>query len=153
MQFVNMLASPVFMSCIVSWLSAQFIKTLVSLISGKIRSFKALFESLFWRTGGMPSSHTALVVAVCTTVGFRSGIDSDIFILAFCFMMVTVRDALGVRRSSGIQAQKINEITEHIKNKDGKVINTVKEVTGHKPMEVIMGAFLGLCIGVAFSVL
>ena len=101
----------------------------------------------------MPSSHSALVTTLCTTIGFRSGINSDIFILAFCFFMVTIRDALGVRRSSGIQAHMINEIGDEL-NKQG-VLNykPIKEVQGHKPMEVVIGCILGGVIGVAFSVL
>lgn len=152
-QFQILFTNPVFLSCIFSWLSAQFIKTVVSLISGKIHSIQELFELLFWRTGGMPSSHTSLVVSLVTTIGFRSGVNSDIFILAFCFMMVVIRDALGVRRSSGIQAKKINEIGRSLAEKDKENYVPIKEVQGHKPMEVLVGGLLGLSIGIAFSVL
>ena len=101
----------------------------------------------------MPSSHTSLVVSLVTTIGFRSGVNSDIFILAFCFMMVVIRDALGVRRSSGIQAKKINEIGRSLAEKDKENYVPIKEVQGHKPMEVLVGGLLGLSIGIAFSVL
>ena len=144
--------NPVFLSCIFSWFSAQFIKTIISLFLGKIHSIKHLFELLLWRTGGMPSSHTALVSSLCTTIGFRAGINSDIFILAFCFMMVVIRDALGVRRSSGIQAKRLNELGRKFEEQTGIKFVPVKEVQGHKPIEVVIGAVLGISIGVAFSI-
>ena len=152
-QLHLLFTQPTFIACVFSCLSAQFLKTLIKLFSGKVHSLSELLELLFWRTGSMPSSHSALVTTLCTTIGFRSGINSDIFILAFCFFMVTIRDALGVRRSSGIQAHMINEIGDEL-NKQG-VLNykPIKEVQGHKPMEVVIGCILGGVIGVAFSVL
>ncbi len=149
----ELLTNPVFLSLIFSWFSAQFIKTLISLLTGKIHSISELFNSLIWRTGGMPSSHSALVVSLATSVGYRNGFNSDIFLLALAFAMVTVRDALGVRRSTGIQAHAINEIGEKLALKNLLDFSRIKEVHGHKPFEVIMGCFLGLCIGVAFSAL
>ena len=143
--------NPIFLACLFSWLSAQFLKTIINLIYGRIHSVGELMENLVWRTGGMPSSHTAVVVSVCTTIGFRSGIDSDVFILSFCLMLITVRDALGVRRATGLQAMKINEIGRYLSGKDDIEISSVKEIQGHKPMEVIGGAALGLLIGVLFS--
>ena len=148
----NLLRSPVFISIIFSWLAAQFIKTIIRLCKKDIHSISEFFESLFWSTGGMPSSHTAVVVAVCTTIGFKSGIDSDVFILSFCLMMITIRDALGVRRATGVQAKKINEIGRYLSGKDDIEISSVKEIQGHKPMEVLGGAILGLIIGILFSV-
>ena len=151
-QIHLLFTNPVFLSCIFSWFSAQFIKTVISLFLGKIHSLKQLFELLLWRTGGMPSSHTALVSSLCTTIGFRAGINSDIFILAFCFMMVVIRDALGVRRSSGIQAKRLNELGKNFEEKSGVKFFPVKEVKGHKPIEVVIGAVLGVSIGIAFSI-
>lgn len=148
----NLLKSPVFISIICSWLVAQFIKTIIRLCKKEIHSISEFFESMFWSTGGMPSSHTAVVVAVCTTIGFKSGIDSDVFILAFCLMMITVRDALGVRRAAGIQAMKINEIGRYLSGKDDIEISSVKEIQGHKPLEVIGGGILGLAIGILLSI-
>ena len=66
-------------------------------------------------------------------------------------MLITVRDALGVRRATGLQAMKINEIGRYLSGKDDIEISSVKEIQGHKPMEVIGGAALGLLIGVLFS--
>lgn len=153
-QLQLLLQNPVFIGCVSSWFCAQFIKTLIKLCSGKVHSIEELFELLIWRTGGMPSSHTALVACLSTSIAFRSGLDSDLFILSFCFFMVTIRDAVGVRRSSGNQAKALNEMGSELK-KSGiwEAFKKVKEVQGHTPLEVFVGSLLGFFIGVAFSVL
>jgi len=143
----------VLLACIFSWLSAQLIKTLIKLFSGRVHSIKELFELLFWRTGSMPSSHAALVASLCTTIGFRSGIESDVFILSIGFFLVTIRDAVGVRRANGIQARVINEIGKMLSEKGLMDYKPIKEVQGHTPMEVLIGCLLGFAIGLAFSVL
>lgn len=145
---------PVFLAGVTSWLLAQFIKTIINLIYGKVHSIGELISLLLWKTGGLPSSHSALVASVCTTVGFRNGVTSDLFMLCACFMMVTCRDAMGVRRSSGIQAQKLNELGKELEKK-GLIdkYEPVKEVNGHTPLEVMVGFTLGLFIGLAFSAL
>ena len=66
--------------------------------------------------------------------------------------MITIRDALGVRRSSGIQARKINEIGKTLTDKEILEYKAIKEVNGHTPMEVTIGCFLGFFIGLAYSV-
>ena len=67
-------------------------------------------------------------------------------------MMVVIRDALGVRRSSGIQAKRLNELGRNFEEQTGVKFVPVKEVQGHKPMEVAIGAILGISIGIAFSI-
>lgn len=149
----SLYTNTVFLACIFSWFSAQFIKTILKLCAGKISSLRDLFELLLWRTGGMPSSHSALVCTLCTSIGFRSGINSDIFILSFCFAMVVIRDAVGVRRANGIQARVLNELGTSLSEKGILYFKPIKEVHGHKPSEVFIGCFLGIAIGVAFAVL
>lgn len=152
-QLHALFTNPIFLSCIFSWFVAQFIKALIKLLSGKVRSFTELFALMFWRTGGMPSSHSALVCSLFTSVGFKNGFGSDIFCLSLAFALVVIRDALGVRRSSGLQAKTINRMGEQLKEKDLIHFNPVKEINGHEPHEVIMGCFLGIFIGTAFSIL
>lgn len=101
----------------------------------------------------MPSSHSALVISVTTAIGFHSGVQSDVFVLALCLSMVVIRDAMGVRRSSGIQAKTLNSLGNEISRKTGINYSPVKEIQGHKPVEVVCGALIGFFIGVAFSVL
>lgn len=153
-QFHLFISNPVFLSCLFSWIGAQFLKTAINLIYGRIHSLQSLIEYMFWRTGGMPSSHSALVTSLCTTIGFRHGIHSDMFCFALCFFLVVLRDAFGVRRSSGMQCKKINLLGKELKEK--KVIDeyaSLKEVNGHTPMEVLCGCLVGFFVGLAFSLL
>lgn len=153
-QLKLFLTNPILLSCFFSWLGAQFVKTAINLIYGKVHSFTELLELMFWRTGGMPSSHSALVSSLCTTIGFRNGMHSDIFVLALALFFITIRDSFGVRRASGLQAKKINELGNLLK--DQKTIEdykSIKEVNGHTPMEVICGCIFGFFVGLSFSLL
>ena len=153
-QLMAFLQNPVWLACVFSWLIAQFIKTSISLIYGRIHSLTDLFENLIWKTGGMPSSHSALVTSLCVTIGFRKGIGSDIFIFSLVFFFVVIRDAFGVRRSTGIQAKKINELGSELSRKNIiSAYKVLKEVLGHTPTEVICGCVLGFFVGLSFSLL
>lgn len=152
-QFVLLVHNPVFLAAISSWIISQFLKTIITLFTAKVRSSKELVELLFWRTGGMPSSHSALVASVCTTFGFKYGIGSDLFIFSCCFALVVIRDAVGVRRSSGQQARALNELGARVSAKLKYQFKPVKEIQGHRPMEVLAGILLGFFLGVAFSTL
>lgn len=150
---VELFSNSVFQACVFSWFGAQFLKTVINLFSGRIHSLKTLFEFLLWRTGGFPSSHTALVTTLTTSIAFRSGLSSDVFILSFCFLMVTIRDALGVRRASGMQAKKLNELGSELQERAIISYKPIKEIMGHRPSEVVFGAIFGFFIGLGFAVL
>jgi acid phosphatase family membrane protein YuiD len=138
---------------VTSWFFAQFVKAVIKLVTGKVSSIKELAGILVWRTGGMPSSHSSCVLSVSTSIGFKSGFNSAVFLLSLCFALVVVRDAMGVRRSSGMQARAINEIGAELSERKMLAFKPVKEVQGHRPLEVIVGCFLGFFIGLAFSIL
>jgi len=153
-QQVSLLfANPIFLSAVFSWIISQLIKTVISLISLPIHSIKEFIELVLWKTGGMPSSHSALVSSISTSIGFRNGITSDLFIFSCCFALVVIRDAVGVRRSSGLQAKALNELGQRVSTKIKYQFKPVKEIQGHRPMEVLVGVLLGFFIGVAFSTL
>ena len=153
-QFILFLHNPIFLSCVFSWLGAQFLKAAIKLIYGRIHSIGELIEVMVWRTGGMPSSHSALVTSLCVTIAFRHGLHSDLFIFSLCFFLVVIRDAFGVRRSSGLQAKKLNEIGNELKEKNiVESYKAIKEVDGHTPMEVLCGCLLGFLVGLSFSLL
>ena len=101
----------------------------------------------------MPSSHSALVATLCTNVGYRSGINSDVFMLSLVFFMVTIRDAVGVRRANGIQAKVLNGLGRKLAEKGIIDFVPVKEVQGHTPAEVAIGCLLGFFIGLGFCLL
>jgi acid phosphatase family membrane protein YuiD len=140
----------VLLAGIFSWFFAQFIKTVIHLLTRKVKSFRDVIELLVWRTGGMPSSHSALVTSLSTSIGIRNGLESDLFVLSLFFALVVIRDAVGVRRSSGIQAKKINEMGDSLSQKKVLSYRPIKEVDGHKPIEVIVGALLGVSMSFAF---
>ena len=153
-KIIMFFTHPTFLAGIFSWLGAQFLKTLIHLIYGRIKHFKDLLANMFWRTGGMPSSHSAVVTAVCTSIGLREGVDSSVFMLSLLITFITMRDAVGVRRASGIQSQKLNELGRELEeNGNIKEYKSIKEVNGHTPMQVIMGALLGVLIGFSMNLL
>lgn len=154
LQHLNLLLhNPIFLAAVSSWIISQFLKTVINLFLNSVSTFKELIELLFWRTGGMPSSHSALVSSISTTIGFKNGISSDLFIFSCCFALVVIRDAVGVRRSSGDQARALNELGDTVASHSDYRFKPVKEIQGHSPMEVLAGILLGFFIGVAFSTL
>jgi acid phosphatase family membrane protein YuiD len=145
----------IFISALTSWFLAQLIKASIQLIkrSGQKQRGAEIIETLAWRTGGMPSSHSALVAAMATAAGFKDGIQSDIFVVCFFLALIVMRDALGVRRSSGLQARALNHLGRRLAEKGGFEFHPVKEVNGHTPMEVVVGLFLGVFIASALALL
>ena len=99
----------------------------------------------FWGSGGMPSSHTAFVISLAAMTGFIEGFNTSIFALCVIFASVVMYDATGVRRETGNQAEIINKILRHL-FVDGKPIadDDLKELVGHKPVEVVGGVIVGL---------
>ena len=146
-----LLLSPVFLSGFFAWFFAQFIKTIVEVSRGRSSKMDIL-ASLVWRTGGMPSSHSALATALTTALGFTEGLGSPFFVFTFFYGVLIIRDALGVRRAAGNQAHAINQLAEEMNNKIGTQIKPVKEVHGHTPAEVFIGCLLGFFIAVAFCI-
>lgn len=98
-------------------------------------------------SGGMPSSHTALVVSLAAMTGIQAGFDTAAFAVAFALALIVMYDAAGVRRETGTQAVVINKILHDILV-DGKRIteDELKELIGHTPLEVFFGALLGLTV-------
>lgn len=152
-QLYNFLYNPLFLSALASWMISQLLKVIIGLIFHSVTSTKQFLELLFWRTGGMPSSHSALVSSVTTAIAFKNGIASDLFVFSCCFALVVIRDSMGVRRSSGQQAKALNDLGSRVADKLKVQFKPVKEIQGHKPIEVFAGLLLGFFIGVAFSTL
>jgi acid phosphatase family membrane protein YuiD len=150
---LGLLADPVFLSAVCSLLTAQFLKAIVNIFRARSRSFRDVVLTFFWRTGGMPSSHSALAVSIATSIGFVDGTDSSVFILSVFFALVVIRDAMGVRRSAGLQARALNILGREFSSRYEFPYHAVKEVHGHTATEVAVGALLGFFIALAFSTL
>jgi uncharacterized protein len=150
---MELLSNPVFLSAVSSLLMAQFLKAVVNIFRSRAHSFREVILVFFWKTGGMPSSHSALVVSLATAIAFREGFNSSVFILSSFFALVVIRDALGVRRAAGLQAKALNQLGKELNARSGISYRPVKEVHGHTPAEVAVGSVLGFCIALAFYTL
>lgn len=144
MGIIDFFKNSVLITAFIGWFIAQLLKVLiVSFKKGRI-DFTRLVGS-----GGMPSSHSAFVVALAIKVGRLSGFDSVNFAIAFCFAMVVMYDAAGVRRAAGKQARVLNIIIDDLMHNKFKH-EKLKELIGHTPIEVLAGAILGFLIGLAY---
>lgn len=142
--------NPVFLSAITSWFMAQVLKALIVAMRPRKNPGRGVVKVLLWETGGMPSSHAALVTAIALSIAFRNGFGSDLFAVSFFFAMIVIRDAMGVRRSSGLQARALNLLGKEMSDKHSINYQAVKEVYGHTPLEVAVGALLGVFIASAY---
>jgi acid phosphatase family membrane protein YuiD len=130
-----------------AWMLAQLIK--VVLHTAINRKFDA---SRLIDTGGMPSSHTAFVSSLSTSVAWTHGLDSALFAITLCFSLIVIYDATNLRRNAGHQAQLLNELVVQLLH--GKILHEkftfrkLRELLGHNPSEVFVGAILGVGIAV-----
>ncbi len=143
----------VLLSAILSLFLAQFIKMIINIFTYRSHSLKDMLSSFLWKTGGMPSSHSSLVVALVTSIGFTDGPDSNLFAVTLCFALIVIRDAMGVRRSSGIQARTLNVMGRELQDRFQISFKPVKEVQGHSPLQVAVGSLLGFFIAYAVCTL
>lgn len=146
----RILSSPVFLSALSSWFIAQIMKSCIALFRNRPQTAKEILLNIFWTTGGMPSSHSAVVTALATSAGFVEGADSTLFFVTLFYAVLTFRDALGVRRAAGHQAKALNHIIRHLSRTSQLRLKKVKEINGHSPSEVFVGGLLGFFIAVAF---
>jgi acid phosphatase family membrane protein YuiD len=122
----------------------QLSKVLTFLLREKKINVRRLVE-----TGGMPSSHAASVCALSTCVGLREGIGSVLFQVVLFFSLIVMYDAAGLRRAAGRQATLLNRILhEHIQL-PGPPHERLRELLGHTPIEVLVGAVIGVLFSLA----
>ena len=134
-EFFTLFNNSVLFWSLLSCLLAQFLKIIFNFFStGEIR-FGIMFE-----TGGMPSSHSALITGATSGIGYELGFDNSIFALAIAISLIVMYDASGVRKSAGVQAAEINKLSKKLGLKSEV---TLKETLGHTKVEVIIGSFLG----------
>ena len=120
---------------LISCLLAQILKIVFNFFSaGEIR-YGIIFE-----TGGMPSSHSALITSITSGLGLDLGFDNSIFALAVGVSLIVMYDASGVRRSAGLNAKEINKLSKSL---DEKSTLNLKETLGHSKLEVMVGSILG----------
>jgi acid phosphatase family membrane protein YuiD len=144
-------SNPIILSSLMSWFLSQLIKGIIALLQIRTKGFRDVLETLVWRTGGMPSSHAAVVASMTATVAFTEGFGSNLFAVSLMIALVVMRDAMGVRRASGLQARALNILGKRAAEKLDIEFHPVKEIQGHAPLEVIVGALLGIFISAGYA--
>lgn len=135
------LVSPYIIAGVLGWVVSQAGKYVIaSFKNGGLASYRQLYLS-----GHMPSAHSATVIAVLVVIGFIDGVHSGLFGLALVFSSVVLYDAMMVRRSSGEQGIALSALLKEQKSK----VPFPRVALGHTPLEVAVGAFLGVLVGVA----
>ncbi len=104
------------------------------------------------RTGGMPSSHSAMVMALSTMVGLKEGFSSAVFGATLIFSLIIMYDAAGIRRAAGKQAEVINKMIEELHIDHRIREERLRELLGHTPLEVLVGALMGIALAVLIGV-
>ena len=127
---------------IVAWTICQVAKVTLTSMRQRRLNLRVLAE-----TGGMPSSHTAIVMGMTTAVGKYSGVSSAAFAIALIFSFVVMYDAAGLRRAAGRQAAVLNRLVEDLVHMRGVEEQRLRELLGHTPVEVLVGAVIGIAVG------
>jgi uncharacterized protein len=145
-----------FISAILGVLIAQGVKPVIHKMMHGTWNFSSMLS-----TGGMPSSHSASVMALAVAVGMRHGFSSSLFAIAMTLGIIVMYDAAGIRRHAGEQAMAINELEaefeQHIQSGEPRTFHKkrrkkLKEMLGHQPIEVVAGALTGIGIGIVVSI-
>ena len=124
------------------WVLIQTFKVISELIVNKRLDVKRILGA-----GGMPSSHSAIVCSLATCVGKEYGFDTGTFAVAFVMAFVVMYDAAGVRRAAGKQARILNKILETPGLTTVEVQERLVELLGHTPIQVFVGALVGIVVG------
>ena len=142
-QLYLLFHNQILVASVLGWLVAQLLKTGIYMYLNKSFVPERLAGS-----GGMPSSHSATVCALSTAAGIQYGLDSFPFAVCTILAIIVMYDALGVRRETGIQAKVLNEMIDLFEsmNKELSTDEKLKELVGHTPLQVLMGAILGIII-------
>ena len=128
------------------WVCIQCFKFIVDWIINGKPNYKRLCGA-----GGMPSSHSAVVATLTTLIGKKYGLDSGLFAISCVFSAVVMYDAAGVRRAAGKQATLLNKLIENSANSGIVVSEKLVEVLGHTPFQVLVGALLGISVGLLYG--
>lgn len=127
---------------LVAWTIAQTSKVVFESVRQRRLNLRVLAAM-----GGMPSSHAALVMALTTAIGRINGLASVAFAIALIFSIVVMYDAAGVRRAAGRQAMVLNRLVDDLVSQRGIKEERLRELLGHTPIEVLVGAILGILVG------
>jgi acid phosphatase family membrane protein YuiD len=127
-----------------AWIAAQIFK----IFTGVFRLQKFSVNAMLFGTGGMPSSHTAAVCSLCTACALSGGVGTPWFAISFLLCSIVMRDATGVRYETGKQAKALNSILKSLaeSKNQSEIDYNLKELVGHTPLQVFVGAVLGVAL-------
>lgn len=128
----------------IAWVVAQSLKHMARLIGRNRRIFQGNSRKYIMLSGGMPSAHSATIVAFTTIVGLIDGVDNPLFALSFLISAIIMYDATMVRLSSGQQGDLLNRLLKEKKSK----LEPVRVAHGHTLVEVLVGAMIGIVVAV-----
>ena len=143
--FVQIICNKFVYVPVLTWFCIQTFKVIWDLVTTKKFNFKRILGA-----GGMPSSHTAVVVSLTTLIGKEHGFDSSVFAACLIFSFIVMYDAAGVRRAAGKQARLLNKIVDTPGLSGLEVQERLVEVLGHTPVQVVVGAIVGVIVGLIF---
>ena len=140
----DLLRNPFLLTSVAAWLTSQTLKIFTHAIAYREWDVKRFFGD-----GGMPSSHSAFVMAIAMSVGVLYGAKSPLFAVAAGFALVVMYDAFNVRRAAGEHAKHINQMWEELREELQSVpaMEILRESLGHTPLQVVVGALLGGGVG------
>ena len=141
-NFIGFITNKYIYVPLILWFTIQLFKLIYDLVTTKQFNFKRIMGA-----GGMPSSHSAVVTCLATLIGKNEGVDSIIFAVSVIFAMIVMYDAAGVRRAAGKQAHLLNKIVETPGLSGMEVQERLVEVLGHTPLQVLVGAIIGIVVG------
>ena len=143
MNLLAIFQNKVLVAVLIGWLLAQILK-----IPTEYLRSRRLMWAMFFAAGGMPSSHSALLVSGTLAVCLYHGFDNPLFGIAVAITMIVVHDAAGVRRQAGMHAERINLLFEELLKGHIWGEKELKEVIGHTPLEVVGGILLGFFVAI-----
>jgi uncharacterized protein len=142
----TLLDNRVLVAAFVAWAVAQISKTIIDLFQQRRLVLSRLVSS-----GGMPSSHSALVTGLATATGRVAGVSSATFAIAVVLASIVMYDAAGVRRAVSIQARILNQMIDEAFQGSPMAEKRLRELIGHTPIQVIVGGMLGVGVGLLMT--
>lgn len=146
---MSLLENVPLIAAVIATAVAQILKVVLVLATERRWAFERLLE-----TGGMPSSHSATVAGLATSIGLVEGWGSPFFALALVFGGIVMYDATGIRRAAGMHAQMLNDLVDELAHlfDEGFQPQALKTLLGHTYPQVVVGAIIGVATGAAVSV-
>ena len=141
MNLIDIFHNVVLISALIAWATAQALKIPMEYLRSRRWQWAMALAA-----GGMPSSHSALIVGATQAIGLHQGYDSPLFALGIVLSMIVTYDAAGVRRQAGKHAERINILFEELMRGQMPDEKELREVLGHTPLEVAGGVLWGIVV-------